>query len=296
MKLLSLNKLHISVISAVLAAFLYAIFIPCAKILGNYVSNAILGALLYLGAGLGLLFTSPCVRNKEIKSLTKKEIPYTVAMIILDISAIVLLMFGISLTTAANVSLLSNLELVTTAIAAFYIFKEKVSVKLFLGIILITIAGIILTFEANGSFVFNFGSILVVLSCVCWGLENNCTKAISSKDTRQITIIKGLFSGMGCLIIAFLTGEKLPEINFIFISLLLGFISYGISVCLYIYSQRHIGAAKTGALYSIAPFAGVFLSLFILNERPQIQFYIALSIMVFASILVISDSFKRDNS
>ena len=296
MKLSNLNKSYIAVFSAVLAAILYAICIPCAKVLGNYIQNAMLGAFLYLGAGFGLLFSSPFVRNKKVKSLSKKEIPYTVAMVLLDISAIVLLMYGISLTTSSNVSLLANFELVATALAAFFIFKEQISKKLLFGIILITLASIILSYEGEGSFVFNIGSVMVILSCICWGLENNCTKAISSKDTRQITIIKGLFSGLGSIIIALLTGEKFPQINFMFISLLLGFVSYGVSVCLYIYSQRYLGAAKTGALYSIAPFVSVFLSLFILNERPHTQFYIALLIMISATILVIKDSFKRNDS
>lgn len=122
------------------------------------------------------------------------------------------------------------------------------------------------------------------------------SEKISSKDTRQITIIKSCFSGLGSLILALFAGEAFPEIKWILISLILGFLSYGISVCLYIYAQRYLGAAKTGALYAIAPFAGVFFSVLMLNERLQIQFYIAFLIMVIATVLVIKDSFDCHDS
>lgn len=290
MKFLKPSKAHFADISALFSGILFALCVPFAKILSNYVSSAIMGGLLYLGAGVGLLISFMIKKGKPDLSLTKKELPYTILMIVLDISAIILLMFGISKTTGANASLLGNFELVGTTLAAFLIFKEKISKKLFLAILLITIASIILTFEGSGSFIFNMGSILVLLSCVCWGLENNCTRMLSSKDTRQITIIKGCFSGSGGLIIAFLSGEILPEIKWIILTLVLGFISYGISVSLYIYAQRFLGAAKTGAYFSAAPFFGVLFSLILLNEKPLFQFYIALFIMIIASILVIKDT------
>lgn len=147
-----------------------------------------------------------------------------------------------------------------------------------------------MTFEGSGSFVFNIGSVLVLLSCVCWGIENNCTRKLSSKDTRQITIIKGCCSGLGSLVIAFLIGETLPEIKWIILTLLLGFVSYGVSVSLYIYAQRFLGAAKTGAIFSVAPFFGVIFSLILLGEKPLLQFYIALFIMIVAAILVMRDT------
>lgn len=296
MKFFKINNSQIAVLSALLAAGLYAVCIPCAKIIGFHVPSTMLGAFLYLGAGFGLLMTSFTVKNKKAKPLTKKEIPYAAAMVLLDIAAITFLMFGISKTNCANVSLLGNFELIATSLAAFFIFKESVTKKLFAAIVLITFAGIILSFEGKSSFLFNTGSVLVILSCICWGLENNCTRVISSKDTRQITIIKGCFSGLGSLILALFAGEAFPEIKWILISLILGFLSYGISVCLYIYAQRYLGAAKTGALYAIAPFAGVFFSVLMLNERLQIQFYIAFLIMVIATVLVIKDSFDCHDS
>lgn len=286
----SLNQNKFAIICALFAAILFAVCVPFAKILGTHISSAVMGGLLYLGAGVGLLLTLLFKGSKPDLSLTKKELPYAVAMVILDISAILLLMFGISKTTGANASLLGNFELVATTFAAFLIFKESVSRNLFSAIFLITLASIILTFEGAGSFVFNIGSILVLLSCICWGLENNCTRMLSSKDTRQITIIKGCFSGLGGIIIAFLIRETLPEIKWIILTLILGFFSYGVSVSLYIYAQRFLGATKTGAYFSAAPFFGVLFSLILLGEKPLPQFYIALLVMIIASVLVARDT------
>lgn len=285
-----MNKTTIAVLSAFLSAILYAVCIPFAKILGNYVPSVVMGGLLYLGAGLGLLITTFIKQGSPELALTKKDIPYMSGVVFLDIAAILLLMFGLANTTGANAALLGNFELAATTIAAFFVFKEFVSKRLVWAIILITVASIILSFEGEGSFVLNIGSISVLLACICWGVENNCTRMLSIRDTRQITLIKGCFSGLGGLIIAFLAGETLPAIKWVILVLLLGFISYGVSVTLYIYAQRFLGAAKTASCYSAAPFFGVLFSLLILGERPQMSFYIAFLVMVVATILVIRDT------
>lgn len=290
MKFLSLNKTSLANLSALGSAVLFAICVPFAKILGNYLPSVMMGGLLYLGAGLGLLITFGLKKGKSDLSLTKKEVPYIIAMVVLDILAIISLMLGISKTTGANTALLGNFELVATSFVAFLFFKENISRKLLIAVVLITLASIILTFEGAGSFVFNLGSVLVLLSCVCWGIENNCTRKLSVKDTRQITIIKGCFSGLGGLIISFILGQTVPAIKWVMLALLLGFVSYGVSVSLYIYAQRFLGAAKTGAFFSVAPFLGVIFSLIFLGEKPLFQFYIAFFVMLVAVILIVRDN------
>ena len=285
-----MNKTTIAVLSAFLSAILYAVCIPFAKILGNYVPSVVMGGLLYLGAGLGLLITTFVKQGSPELALTKKDIPYMSGVVFLDIAAILLLMFGLANTTGANAALLGNFELAATTIAAFFVFKEFVSKRLVWAIILITVASIILSFEGEGSFVLNIGSISVLLACICWGVENNCTRMLSIRDTRQITLIKGCFSGLGGLIRPLLAGETLPAIKWVILVLLLGFISYGVSVTLYIYAQRFLGATKTASCYSAAPFFGVLFSLLILGERPEMSFYVAFLVMVVATILVIRDT------
>ena len=283
---------------AILAAALYAINVPASKLLLEHVSPTMMAAFLYLGAGLGLLCYAAVKRILKIESksepLTKKELPYTIAMIILDIIAPILLMIGITKTNSANVSLLNNFEIVATSVIALIIFKESVSKKLWLAIGLVTLASVILTFEGAESFRFNAGSLYVVGACLCWGLENNCTKMLSSKSSTEITTIKGCFSGLGSLLVAFLLGERMPEWHFILLVLLLGFVAYGLSIKLYITAQKDLGAAKTSAFYSVAPFIGVLMSLAILKEVPHLQFYIGLVVMIFATIIMIKDTMEEN--
>ena len=278
---------------AILAAALYAINIPLSKILLQHVSPTMMAAFLYLGAGIGLFIYGKITKEREHSELlTIAELPYTLGMILLDIAAPILLMLGLGSTNSANASLLNNFEIVATSCIAFLIFKEILSKRLTFTIVLVTIASITLSFEGKGSFQFNTGSLLVLAASCCWGLENNCTRMLSSKSSVQITTIKGLFSGLGSLIVAFIVGENLPEILWMIAVLLLGFVAYGLSINFYIKAQKHLGAAKTSAYYSIAPFLGVFFGIVLLNETPCIQFYIGLVIMIIAIVLMIKDTIE----
>ena len=279
---------------AILAAALYAINIPLSKLLLTHVDATMMAALLYLGAGVGMLLYSiagTLLGKETIKEpLTRKELPYTIAMIVLDIAAPILLMMGIARTNSANVSLLNNFEIVATSLIAFVIFKEVISKQLCAAIGLVTLASIILGFEGTGSFSFHIGSLFVLGACICWGFENNCTKMISSKSSVEIVIIKGCCSGLGSLMIALAIGEQIPALRWMLCTLLLGFVAYGLSINFYIMAQKDLGAAKTSAFYSVAPFLGVGFSLLLLGERPTLQFYIALLIMVLATVLMVRDT------
>ena len=288
---------NIATIFAILAAALYAINIPLSKILLTQVSPTMMAAFLYLGAGLGLFIYGILTGEREkSNSLTKAELPYTIGMILLDIAAPILLMIGLEMTNSANASLLNNFEIVATSLIAFFALKELLSKRLTLAIIFVTLASITLSFEGEGSFQFNTGSLLVLAASCCWGLENNCTRMLSSKSSVQITTIKGFFSGLGSLIIALAIGEKIPEIKWIIAVLLLGFIAYGLSINFYIKAQKDLGAAKTSAYYSIAPFLGVFFGILLLNERPGVQFYIGLMIMIIATVLMIKDTIELQHT
>ena len=289
-----MNTKKIATIYAVLAAALYAINVPISKLLLQHAEPTMMAAFLYLGAGVGLflygLIEKFTGKGTKREPLTRKELPYTIAMVVLDIAAPILLMLGINATASANVSLLNNFEIVATSIIALAIFKEVISKKLWLAIALVTVASAILSFEGMGSFVFNSGSLFVLGACLCWGFENNCTKMISSKSPVEIVIIKGCCSGLGSLIIALAIGEQIPAWQWMLCTLLLGFVAYGLSINFYIMAQKDLGAAKTSAFYSVAPFLGVGFSLLLLGERPTLQFYIALLIMVLATILMVRDT------
>ena len=280
---------------AILAAALYAINIPFSKILLQFVSPTMMAAFLYLGAGLGLLLYGTIAKAQGEK-LTKAELPYTIGMIVLDIAAPILLMFGLRNTNSANASLLNNFEIAATSLIAFLIFREKLSVRLTIAIFLVTAASIALSFEGEGSFRFNTGSLLVLAAACCWGFENNCTRMLSSKSSVQITTIKGIFSGLGSLVIALLAGELIPDILWIGAILLLGFVAYGLSINFYIKAQKDLGAAKTSAYYSIAPFLGVLFGVLLLQEQPSTQFYIGLAIMIAATVLMVKDTISLQHT
>ena len=285
---------------AVLAAALYAINIPLSKVLLNHIEPTMMASFLYLGAGVGLLFYGLAERFSGKKSkreaLTKKELPYTVAMVVLDIAAPILLMFGITMTSSANVSLLNNFEIVATSIIALVVFKEIVSKRLWIAIMLVTVASVILSFEGKSSFEFNKGSLLVLGACLCWGLENNCTKMISNKSSIEIVVIKGFFSGLGSLAVALCIGESLPPLKWLICVMILGFVAYGLSIHFYIMAQKELGAAKTSAYYSVAPFLGVIFSVIILSERPTMQFYVALTIMIVSTVIMVKDTISLQHT
>jgi drug/metabolite transporter (DMT)-like permease len=219
--------------------------------------------------------------------LTRKELPYTIAMIILDIAAPISLLFGLTMTTAANASLLNNFEIVATAIIALMIFKEAISARLWLGILFVTASCALLSFEDISSLQFNLGSLFVLLACILWGIENNCTRKLSNRDPARIVIIKGFGSGTGSVIVALISGERLTFTPYILLALLLGFVAYGLSIYTYVYAQRYIGAAKTSAFYALAPFMGALISLALFPKMPALLFIISFVIMALGAFLAI---------
>ncbi len=281
------------ILFAVLAAALYALNSPFSKILLTGLSPTMLAALLYLGAGLGMLAVGFLQKRagtagKE-KPLTKKELPYTVGMVVLDIMAPISLMSGLMMTPAANASLLNNFEIVATSLIALFLFREKISKRLWLGIAFVTVASILLSVEDYSSFSFSAGSFFVLLACVFWGFENNCTRKLSSKNPLEIVVIKGFGSGTGSLVIAAALGEFCANLPYMLLALLLGFFTYGLSILFYIYAQRYLGAAKTSAYYAVSPFMGAVLSLAIFRQIPSISFLTALFVMALGTYFVSTD-------
>lgn len=291
---------NLSTVYAIAAAALYAINVPFSKMLLGFVEPTMMAAFLYLGAGLGMfvyrLVSKAAVKAAPTEPLTKKELPYTVAMVVLDIIAPILLMFGIRSSNAANVSLINNFEIVATSLIALFVFKEVISRRLWIAIALVTVASVILSFEGAGSFEFNIGSLFVFGACLCWGIENNCTRMISNKSSIEIVVIKGTFSGLGSLIVALTIGESLPAVIWALCVLLLGFVAYGLSIYFYVMAQKDLGAAKTSAYYSIAPFLGVAFGMLILGERPAIQFYAALAVMIISTYFMIKDTIELQHT
>lgn len=289
------------ILLAVLAAALYAINSPLSKILLDYMPSTLMAGFLYLGAGIGMALIAFIRKirksEKAEQRLTGKELPYTVAMILLDIAAPICLLYGLRTATAANASLLNNFEIVATAVIALAVFKEKISPRLWLGVVFITLSCALLSFEDLSSLRFSHGSLFILLACICWGIENNCTRKISSKDPLQIVLLKGIFSGLGSIIIGLCVGERVTVLWSIFAVTGVGLVAYGLSIFFYVYAQRLLGAARTSAYYAIAPFIGTALSLAIFHELPHYTYFIALAFMIVGAWLSSQDKplFKKKN-
>jgi len=288
-----LNKKTKAILFALTAALLYGIQVPFSKLLEAKLDSLFLAAFLYLGAGLGML----AVRVIELRAAPQKkeaplgrtDLPYIVLMILLDIAAPILLLMGLRLSSAGTVSLLGNFEIAATAVLAMLIFHEAVGKRLWIAIALISAASMILSVGDLAAVRLSPGSLLVVLACAVWGLENNCTRKLSGKSPMQIVILKGLGSGSGALVLALLFGKASGSAEFILMAAALGFVSYGMSIYFYIKAQRELGAARTSAFYAAAPFVGVLLSWVVLQEKITWTFLLALLIMVAGTVCGISE-------
>jgi drug/metabolite transporter (DMT)-like permease len=287
-----MNKSKAAIFMAILAAALFGLSSPVSKLLLVKIPPALLASLLYFGAGLGMLainIVKKFSQREQVEAkMTKREMPYIIGMIILDVAAPVCLMIGLNMTTSANASLLNNFEIVATSLIALLIFKESIGMRMWIAISLITLSSIILSVEDLSSFSFSIGSIFVILACICWGFENNCTRMLSLKDPMQIVVVKGLGSGAVSLIIALAFRQSSTNILYLLIALLLGFVSYGLSIYFYIFAQRELGAARTSAYYAVSPFVGVLLSILIFDQSITVSFIVSLIIMIigayFASV------------
>lgn len=283
---------------ALLAAVFYSLSAPFSKALLEKVSSVFMAAFLYLGAGagVGIMYLFHYKNEDKSERLKREDLPYTIGMIVLDILAPIFLMIGINIGTASNASLLGNFEIVATALIALFLFKEKISLRLWSAIGFITFSGIILSFDGSAGLKVSYGSLFVLLATACWGLENNCTRSISERSTYQIVTLKGLCSGAGSFITALFLRERIPDIRFILLTMLLGFVSYGLSIFVYIRAQRDLGAAKTSAFYAVAPFIGAFLSFVINDEKLTKGFLIGLAFMIVGTVFVIYDTLKKQKT
>jgi drug/metabolite transporter (DMT)-like permease len=292
-------KNYLPVIYALIAALLFGINVPFSKLLVKEINPLFLAALLYLGAGLGMfIIDSQRKYQKHLlpeARLTRKEMPYVILMILLDIAAPIFLMIGISITNSSTAALLGNFEIAATSLIAMIFFHEAVGKRLWLAIGLISLASIMLTIGDAASINISAGALFVLLSCLCWGFENNCTRNLSLKDPMQVVIIKGLGSGLGSLIIAYAWGDLSAKFLYIVLALVLGFVAYGLSIFFYVSAQRELGAARTSAYYAAAPFVGVVISWILLKELISTSFLIALAIMILGAYFAVTEKHEHEH-
>ncbi|MBR5428938.1 MAG: DMT family transporter [Firmicutes bacterium] len=280
-------KARNAVLLAVLAALLYSLLMPVSKLLLLRVGPVAEAGWLYLGAGVGmsLLWLAQRGKGGSRPPVGRGDLKYVLAMVGLDMLAPILLLWGLNRSTPENVSLLNNFEIVATSVIAALFFRERISRRLALSIAVITLSCLLLSLDSPEALRFSAGSGAVLLACVCWGLENNCTSALSGRDTRQIVIIKGLGSGSASLLLSLLIGEEPAAAGACLAVMGLGFLAVGLSVYCYVLAQSRIGAARTSSWYAVAPFMGVLWSLLLFREMPGPLFWAALALMTAGVLL-----------
>ena len=287
-------KANISFIfQALLAALFFGASAPVSKLLLGDVPPVLMAAFLYLGSGTGIslirLYQSLTSNQKEA-GITSPDVKWLAGAIISGgILAPIILMISLKNTPASTASLLLNFEGVGTTLIALFFFRESISRRALAAIFAITIASIFLSTNFQTGFGFSLGALGVVLACVLWGVDNNFTRNISAKDPLTIVAWKGLVAGTFSLILGLVLGQRLPALATLLSILLLGFISYGLSTMLFIYSMRGLGAARTSALYGTAPLAGVLLSILIFKDPITLLFGIAAVMMVAGALLLANE-------
>jgi drug/metabolite transporter (DMT)-like permease len=274
-----------------LAAVLFGISAPLLKLLLDGVDPILLAGLLYLGAGFSLsllwILSSASGRGKREAHLEKRDIPWLLGAIVSGgIVGPILLLLGLARTPAATASLLLNFEVAATGVLAFALFREAVGRRTWWAMAAVTVGGVMLSLEPAGGWRISWGAILVLGACLAWGFDNNLTRHISLKDPKRIVAIKGLAAGTFSLLLGIGLGRPLPAWDQALWAVVLGVVSYGASIALFVQSLRRVGAARTGALFGIAPFVGVALSLLVFRQLPQLTFFVSLPLMILAAALL----------
>lgn len=281
-----------AIFEAIAAAILFGTVIPVSKVLLADIGPVTLAALLYLGAGTGLLLMRWIVpsENRSEAAVNLQDLPYLAAIIISgSITGPILLMIGLTTIPAGSASLLLNAELVMTVIIASLFFSEHLGKRAMAAVSAVVTGGIIVSVDPAGSFGISPGAVLILAACFCWGIDNNVTRLLSGRDPASIVIIKGIFAGIFGLSLAQYLGETLPSPGMAVTTLSIGFIGYGLSLVLFIRSLRELGAVRTGSLFSLAPFIGVFVSWVFPGENPGYQVLLSLPFMALGVYLIATE-------
>lgn len=281
------------ILQALLAALFFGASAPLSKLLLEDVPPVLMAAFLYLGSGTGIalvkLFQKLASHQTEA-GIKRPDVKWLAGAIVAGgILAPIVLMISLQNTPASTASLLLNFEGVGTTLIALFFFRESVSRRALAAISVITLAGIVLSTNFVGGFGLSLGALGVILACVLWGVDNNFTRNISAKDPLTIVAWKGLVAGTFSLFLGLFLGQQLPVLTTILSILLLGFISYGFSTMLFIYSMRGLGAARTSALYGTAPLAGVLLSFIIFRDPITLLFIFAAVLMAAGALLLANE-------
>jgi drug/metabolite transporter (DMT)-like permease len=272
--------------AALLSALLFGASTPFAKVLLTDIEPWLLAGLLYLGAGFGLGVLGLFQRGERAR-LGANEWPWLIGAIAAGgVVGPVLLMLGLTGTQGASASLLLNAESVFTALLAWFAFRENFDRRIALGMVAIVAGAVVLSWRGTAELDTLWPPLAVLGACFFWGLDNNLTRKVSLSDARQIATIKGLVAGTTNVAIAVLLGAEMPAMPYIFSAGIVGFLGYGVSLALFVVALRGLGAARTGAYFSTAPFVGAIIAIPLLGEAVTVQLLVAGLLMADMSICI----------
>ncbi len=286
---------HPGVLAALAAALLFGAATPLAKALLETVNPWLLAGLLYLGSGLGLTLYRLAIRAPSISLAPNQCTWFAGAILAGGIVGPVLLMFGLTGASAAEASLLLNAEGVFTALLAWFAFKENFDRRIALGMAAIVAGTLVLSWPRDPSLAATWPSLAILGACLAWGIDNNLTRKVSLTDASWIASIKGWVSGSVNLVLAFAFGAEMPMLGAIGAALLLGLLSYGISLMLFVVGLRHLGTARTGAYFSVAPFFGAMLAL-LMGAPPTLSLLLAGVLMAVGVWLHLSEDHSHSHT
>lgn len=294
-------KLNKGIVFALLASLLFGVSTPLAKPLLSQVQPMLLAGLFYLGSGIGLLLwklisSAYLPKNNTEAPLRKPDILWlTGAIAAGGICGPILLMLGLSKTPASSASLLLNLEGVFTALLAWIAFKENCDRRIVFGMLTIVAGGAVLAFSASSGPLFTTGSVFIVGACFAWGLDNNLTRKVSHADPLQIAMLKGLIAGSVTVFLCLIRGVPLPNFPTLAQAALIGFACYGVSLSLFVLALRHIGTARTGAYFSLAPFIGAIAGIVFLNEPLSVNLMASAFLMAIGLWLHLTEHHEHEH-
>ena len=277
-----------------LAALLFGVSTPFAKMLLEHSGPVMLAGLLYFGSGVGLGVWGLLARTQERQaSLTRRDLPWLGGAILCGgVVAPILLLVGLKGIEASAGSLLLNLEGVFTALLAWFLFRENFDRRIFAGMVAILAGAVLLAWPSSG-LSWSLAAWPIGGACLGWALDNNLTRRVSAADPVQIAGLKGMVAGVVNVGLAFALGERLPGPGVMAGALLLGLVCYGVSLTCFVLSLRHLGTARTGAYFSTAPFVGAALSMLIFREVPGAMFWLAGGLMAFGVWLHLSENHEH---
>lgn len=289
------------IVQALLAAVLFGASAPVAKLLLGKIEPVPLSAFLYLGSGISLAVFRGLQRmggqsTRGEAPLSTADVPWlTGAVLAGGVAAPLVLMLSLRHVPAATASLLLNFEGVATTLLAAFVFREAIGRRVWWAIGWITAAGILLSWDPNSEWGISLGVVGVVAACALWGIDNNLTRHIAAKDPVAIVTCKGLVAGSFSLILALLIHSPFPGPGPALEAMLLGSLSYGASIILFILALRSLGAARASALFGSAPFVGTLLSFLLFRAAPDLSFSLAFPLMVVGAILLLSEGHEHDH-